>query len=176
VKLERMSALALLLAVIALGVAVAAWRQARLAPPPSDAAAPAGEWLRGTTTEQLRDVERQLRGLDVAMAEIGYRFTELHFAGQDRNWDYARYQAEKIDLTLRLALERRPKRARSAQPFLEEDLPAVRAAIESREPARFAAAMERLRTACMKCHADENVPHFTVELPRQRLAPIRRAP
>ena len=36
--------------------------------------------------------------------------------------------------------------------------------------------MERLRTACMKCHADENVPYFTVELPEQHLSPIRRTP
>lgn len=168
-KLDRMSAIALVLSVIALSVAGAAWQRARLV-------APAGEWLRGTAGEQLRGVERQLRGLDVAMAEIGYRFTELHFAGQDRNWDYAKYQAEKIELALRLALERRPQRARSAQPFLEEDLPAVRAAIAGRDPAAFAAAMERLRTACMKCHAEESVPYFTVELPQQRLAPIRRVP
>ena len=175
-KLEKTSTTALALSIIAIGVALASWRQVRLVSPPADTGAPADKWLRGTPAEQMRDVERQLRGLDVAMAEIGYRFTELHFAGQDRNWDYAHYQAEKIELALRLALERRPQRARSAQPFLEEDLPAVRAAIEGRDPARFAAAMERLRTACMKCHADEKVPHFTVELPRQRLAPIRRTP
>jgi hypothetical protein len=132
--------------------------------------------LRGTPSEELRSVERHLRGLDVAMAEIGYRFTELCFAGQDGNWDYAKYQAEKIDLALRLALERRPKRARSARPFLEEDLPAVRVAIESREAVRFGVAMERLRTACMKCHANEDVPYFSVELAERRLAPIRPAP
>lgn len=168
-RFDKLSAIALLLSVIALSASLVAWQKAR-------PTAPAGEWLRGTTAEQLRSVERQLRGLDVAMAEIGYRFAELHFAGLERNWDYARYQAEKIELALRLALERRPKRARSARPFLEEDLPAVRAAIEGRDPERLGAAMERLRTACMKCHADEDVPYFTVELPERRLAPIRRAP
>ena len=44
------------------------------------------------------------------MAEISYRFTELYFAGQDGNWDHVKYHSEKIDLALRLALERRPKR------------------------------------------------------------------
>jgi len=175
VKVDRISALAVLLSLMALAVAVAAWRHTRaLLPPP--ATEPSGEWLHGSAAEQLRTVERQLRGLDIAMAEIGYRFTELYFAGLDRNWDYAKYQAEKIDLALRLALERRPKRARSSQPFLENDLPAVLAAIERREPARFADSIERLRTACMKCHAEESVPYFTVELPQQRLAPIRRVP
>jgi hypothetical protein len=31
------------------------------------------------------------------MAEIGYRYTELFFAVQDRNWDYADYQLGKIE-------------------------------------------------------------------------------
>jgi hypothetical protein len=107
------------------------------------------------------------------MFEIGYRFTELYFAGQDGNWDYAKYHAEKIDLALRLALERRPKRDPSSQPFLNEALPDVMKAIAGQDRAAFTQAMERLRTSCMKCHTDEQVPHFTVEFPEHRLAPIR---
>ncbi|HEY4580543.1 MAG TPA: hypothetical protein VIG89_05850, partial [Candidatus Acidoferrales bacterium] len=114
-----------------------------------------------------------LRGLDVAMAEIGYRFTELYFSGKDRNWDYAKYQTEKIDLALRLALVRRPKRAKSSQPFLDEALPVVMKSVAARDEAAFAAAMNRLRTACMKCHTDEQVPYFTVEFPDRRISPVR---
>jgi hypothetical protein len=121
----------------------------------------------------MRSIEAQLRGLDVAMMEIGYRFGELHFAGQDRNWDYAKYQADKLRLALELALERRPQRGASAQPFLKEDLPAPVEAIGSRDPARFEAGMERLRAACMKCHVAESVPFFTVRLPERRVSPIR---
>jgi hypothetical protein len=44
---------------------------------------------------------------------------------------------------------------------------------EEREPARAAEALERLRTACMKCHVAEDVPYFTVDPPEHRLAPIR---
>lgn len=171
---ERKAALlALLVALLACATAIVSLREARSrratgAPRPGE-----GEWLTGTPAEQLQTVEKQLRGLDVAMAEIGYRFTELYFAGEEGNWDYAKYQAEKIDLALRLALERRPKRAQSSQPFLNEDLPAVQQAIEGQDPSAFRQAMERLRAACMKCHANEEVPYFTVELPEQRLSPIR---
>jgi hypothetical protein len=94
------------------------------------------------------------------MAEIGYRYGELQFARRDRNWDYAKYQAEKIDLALRLALERRPKRAQSSQPFLNDSLPAVLRAIESKEPEQFDQAMERLHNACVECHKAENVLYF----------------
>jgi hypothetical protein len=133
---------------------------------------PAG-WLKGTTGEQLHSVEAQLRGLDVAMVEIGYRFGELYFAGRDRNWDYAKYQADKVRLALELALERRPKRAASAQPFLTQDLPALVQAIEAKDFERYQGAMDRLRTACMKCHVAESVPFFTVQWPERRISTIR---
>jgi hypothetical protein len=88
--------------------------------PPAD---PNAGWLKGSADEKVATVERHLRGLDVSMAEIGHRYGELLVAGKERNWDYVKYQAEKIDLSLRLAVERRPKRAKSAEPFLGTDLP-----------------------------------------------------
>ncbi|MBI1940665.1 MAG: hypothetical protein HYS33_04055 [Acidobacteria bacterium] len=174
-KTEKMAFTALAAALTACALAIAAWRHARttVAPGEERAVLAPGEWMKGTAGEQLHTVEKQLRGLDVSMAEIGYRFTELYFAGQDGNWDYAKYQAEKIDLALRLALERRPKRGPSAQPFLNEDLPFVQQAIERREGAGFHRAMERLRSACMKCHNNEKVPYFTVEFPERRISPVR---
>lgn len=169
-----------LLAMTAVGIGLVAgvgWRSLRpearsvyAAPQQAVAQAP---WLTGTPEQKFGRIEAQLRGLDVTMVEIGYRFTELYFGGKDRNWDYAKYQTEKIETALRLALERRPKRAKSAQPFLNETLPAVQKAIASRSPAGFNAAMDRLRTGCMKCHADEQVPFFTVEFPERRLSTIR---
>ena len=171
---NKVALAALGVAAVACAVAIAALQKSSgAASVQVDRAASAGEWLKGTPGEQLRTVEKQLRGLDVTMAEIGYRFTELHFAGEDGNWDYAKYQAEKIDLALRLALERRPKRAKSAQPFLNESLPPVQQAIAGRDQKVFREAMARLRTGCMKCHADENVSYFTVEMPERRLSAIR---
>jgi hypothetical protein len=140
------------------------------APPPPEAGT---TWLKGAADERMRTVEKHLRGLDVAMVEIGYRFGELYWAGQDRNWDHAKYQADKVRLALELAIERRPQRAASAQPFLTEDLPDVVAAIEAKDPARYQAALERLRTACAKCHVAESVPFFTAQFPERRVSVIR---
>jgi hypothetical protein len=79
-------------------------------------------------------VEKQFRGLDVAMIEIGYRFGELYWAGQDRNWDYAKYQADKVRLALELALEQvRTACARchvaESAPFLTAQYPEGRASV-----------------------------------------------
>ncbi len=174
-KSDRLAFAAVVIALAACAISIVAWRWSSTGwLPRRQLASPSGgEWLKGSPPEQVRTIEKQLRGLDVTMAEIGYRFTELYFAGQDGNWDYAKYQAEKIDLALRLALERRPKRAQSAQPFLEQDLPFVRQVIEAGDRARFPQAMDRLRAASMKCHTNENVPYFTVELPEHRISPVR---
>jgi hypothetical protein len=134
---------------------------------------PQGSWLRGTTDERFQQVERQLRGFDKTMVEVGYRFTELYFAGQDQNWDYAQYQIEKLETALRLGLERRPKRAASAQSFLTESLPATLEVVEKADSDLFQVEIERLRSACMNCHVLEEVPYFTVEIPEHRLSPIR---
>jgi hypothetical protein len=32
--------------------------------------------------------------------------------------------------------------------------------------------MERLRSACMKCHVAERVPYFTLRTPERRITPI----
>lgn len=77
-------------------------------------------WPKGSEEERFHKVEVQLRGLDVAMMEVGNRFTELTFAGRDRNRPYARYKAERIGLVIRLGIEGRSKRAASA---LAETLP-----------------------------------------------------
>ncbi len=130
-------------------------------------------WLRGEGDARFAQIENHLRGLDVAMMEIGYRYTELFFAVRDRNWDYADYQMGKIELALKLAIERRPKRATSANAFLNEDWPAVQAGVRTRKPEPAAEAMDRLRTACMKCHVAEQVPFFSVQPPARRLTAIR---
>ncbi len=102
------------------------------------------------------------------MAEIGYRYGELLIAGKERNWEYAQYQTEKIDLSLRLALERRPKRAKSSQPFLNEDLPRMLEAIKKRDAEQLDSALIRLHASCVECHKAENVLYFKDAVERIR--------
>lgn len=133
-------------------------------PPPAQDSS----WLKGSIDEKFTQIEKHFRGLDVAMAEIGYRYGELHFAAREQNWDYAGYQTEKIDLALRLALERRPKRAASSQAFLANDLPAVVEAIKSRDRAQMNRALDQLHNSCIACHRSENVLHFRSSVDRIR--------
>jgi len=134
------------------------------------------DWLSEDLADAMKQVEGQLRGMDVTMWEIGYRFTELYHAGQDQNWGYADYQFEKIAHALRFGLERRPARAESAAPFVEEVLPAVEELVSRHEPESFMRGMEQLRAGCMQCHVAEEVPHFTVAFPTHRASSIAPLP
>jgi putative heme-binding domain-containing protein len=105
------------------------------------------------------------------MAEVGYRYDELVTASKNRNWDYAQYQTEKIDHTIRLGLERRPKRANSAQPFLNEIVPPLVAAIKAKRPEQLDLAVTNLHRGCIQCHRAENVLYMS-----ERFASIHPTP
>lgn len=55
------------------------------------------QWLPHSPEARTETLARHLRGLDVAMLEIGHRYSELYWAGRDGNWRYADYQAGKIE-------------------------------------------------------------------------------
>lgn len=187
---SRLIVVALVLSITACVVAGASWLESRRRaseirgsektpgsePSRGSTGQSGGEWHKGSVDDRFSQVEKQLRGFDKTMVEVGYRFTELFFAGKEHNWDYAKYQAEKIDVAIRLGLERRPKRAQSAQFFLTDEIPAALEAIESKDDEVFQKGMDRLRSSCMKCHNLEKVPYFTVEFPEHRASPVRNIP
>jgi len=128
-------------------------------------------WLPKELDAAVERIEAQLRGMDVTMWEVGYRFDELYHAGQARNWPLAEYHLEKIEHTLNFGLERRPARAESAQPFMNEVLPEVAELVKQHDATAFERGMGRLRTGCMQCHVAEDVPHFIPDFPPPRPAP-----
>jgi hypothetical protein len=141
----------------------------------SAAPAPAPAWLSPDRREQTLQLERQLRGFDVAMLEVGHRYAELYWAGEDENWSAAAYQLQKIRLAIELGLERRPKRAASAQAFLAGPLAAMDAAVAARGAALFDARFRDLTAGCNACHATEQVAYFGVRPPEVRTSPVHGA-
>ena len=138
---------------------------------PMDASGKAG-WLAGSAHEQMDTVARHLRGNDVAMWEVGYRFGELYWAGTESNWQLAGYQLTKIDLAMHLALQRRPGRAESYATYFREGPGAVEGAIAARDAAAFATGFEELTAACNRCHVSEDLGFFLVRTPDVRIAPL----
>jgi len=137
---------------------------------------PGPTWLSREPEQQIVQLERQLRGFDVAMLEAGHRYVELYWAGRDANWDAAAYHVQKIRLAIENGLERRPQRADSARPFLAGPLAAMEAAISARSSEFFGARFEGLTAGCNACHAAEQVAFFEIRPPQVRLSPIRFEP
>jgi len=131
-------------------------------------------WLKGDENEKFETIANQLRGFDMAMVETGYRYQELYWAGKDENWEYALYQSEKIKVAIESGLERRPKRAGSAQNFLDVALPDIQKAISSKDTLLFSRSFVALTSSCIACHAQENVPYMWVKTPEVRQSPIRK--
>jgi hypothetical protein len=140
----------------------------------SSARAPDPTWLSREHEEQLHQLERQLRGFDVAMLEVGHRYIDLYWAGEDRNWEVAAYEVHKLRLAIENGLERRPKRAASAQPFLAGPLAAMDDAVAAQDPELFTTRFQELTAGCNDCHAAEQVPFFEIRSPEARVSPIRR--
>lgn len=133
-----------------------------------------GKWIKGTEAQKLETIEKQFRGFDNTMVETGYRYQELYWAGKDQNWEYANYQLEKIQLAIENGLERRPKRAKSAEHFLKYALSEMKKSIKSKDTAVFNTNFQTLTINCNNCHAMEKVPFFAVKLPLERQSPIRK--
>lgn len=132
-----------------------------------------GSWIKGSEEEKFKAIEKQFRGFDMAMVETGYRYTELYWAGQDQNWEYAHYQLDKIKTAIENGIERRPKRAQSAQSFLQNSIPAMKEAINKKDTTTFNQGFMIFQSSCRSCHIAEKVPFIQSTIPERRLSPVK---
>jgi cytochrome c556 len=134
----------------------------------------AGGWLKSLPQEkQIEAIDRQLRGFDMAMFEVNYRYTEMYFAGIEGNWDYALYTGEKIAWAVQNGFERRPKRRANAEElFFKEAYPKVLDAIRKKDIALFKERVDVLRNACNACHTAEKVGFIQVGSPSIKQTPL----
>ena len=134
----------------------------------------AAGWLKALPPDkQIEAIDRQLRGFDMAMFEVNYRYTEMYFAGIEGNWDYALYTGEKIAWAIQNGYERRPKRRANAEElFFKEAYPQVLDAIRKKDIALFKERIDVLRTACNACHTAEKVGFIQVGIPSIKQTPL----
>lgn len=130
-----------------------------------------GGWLKGNPDEKFSTIANQFRGFDATMAEMGYRYIELYWAGRDGNWEYAGYQTKNIKSALTHGLERRPKKASSSQIFLEQTLPQMSETIASKDSAVFMERFDQFTQSCNACHVMEKVEFIKIKPPLHRISP-----
>lgn len=118
------------------------------------------DWLLSAPDEEerFRRIQTQLRGFDQTMWEVGERFRRIYEALGRDNTEMALYHWEKIGVTVRNGIARRPARsANSEAMFLGANFESIRAGFQARTPEVAWGAFDRARLACQACHVAEKV-------------------
>jgi len=112
-----------------------------------------------------------------AMADVGYHFSNLWFAGRRGNWPLADFYASETKAHLRWAVRIIPVRkdAQGRDVDLRAILEAVEGsslkgledAVKGRDPARFEAAYRTMAESCVACHQASGKPFIRPHVPEQ---------
>jgi hypothetical protein len=125
--------------------------------PPSEA------WLRDADndTERFRRLEILLAGTEMAMWEITFRFENMYDAVLVNNYDYVRFNWDKIRARATSALMKRPKRTQNMElMLLDTNWKMIDEEFKTKDPAKVRAAFQTARQICMGCHAAEKMAFF----------------
>lgn len=117
------------------------------------------DWLvgAGSDLERFERIQKNSRGFDQPMWEVGERYERLYQALQDENFLMARYQWRKIKTTIENGIMKRPGRAENANLFLLNEVwQTVDDDFKSEDLARAWAGFELARSTCMSCHLSED--------------------
>lgn len=123
----------------------------------------ANDWLLAAANdeERFRRLQQQLRGLDQPMWEVGERYRHIHEALLRENYDLALYHWEKIGVSIRNGIAKRPARVASAEGlFLGPVFDQVTAGLKTRTASEAWAAFDVAKAACKSCHLAEKVEHM----------------
>lgn len=121
------------------------------------------QWLRDadTDTERFRRLEILLAGTEMAMWEIAFRYQNMYDAILVDNYDYARFNWDKIKQRANSALMKRPNRTQNMEAFLlDATWQVVDDGLKTKDPVKAREAFQTARTVCMACHEAEKMPFF----------------
>ncbi|MBM3564089.1 MAG: hypothetical protein FJX16_01150 [Alphaproteobacteria bacterium] len=118
------------------------------------------DWLLRAENDEARFrlLQKQMRGFDQPMWEVGERFARLHDALKHENYELAVYHWDKIKTSIENGVAKRPARGESARNlFLGDPWNEVRAGLISADRKRAWDSFDKARAACQSCHQAEKV-------------------
>lgn len=111
------------------------------------------DWRKnGTPEEQLSNLVKIVPGTVHWMFEMGERYKNLYWAAKQNRWEFATYQVEDIEKLIKVIQLARPKRAKTAQEFLDTGIKTISKGLEDKTLESFEPAFSKLQRACMDCH------------------------
>lgn len=124
------------------------------------------EWLMeiDSSEKRFKAIQGQLRGFDVAMVEVGYRYEKIKEAIVLNNYDLALYHLHKIKRAIKDGYTRRPMRKESSDLyFLNGPYMPFEKALLSKNNKEVKKTLENIRVSCNACHVDQKVSFIKVK-------------
>lgn len=169
-----------LLAVLLFGAGLGAAGYALLLPAAQPVKAPVAavpDWK-----SELEAIKGKLPDQAHAMQDVGYHFSNLWFAGQQKNWPLAEFYNNEVRSHLRWAVRIIPKRKDLAgqeidleailQAFENSPWTQVKDAITAKDSAAFEKAYRFAVETCYACHKASDKPFIRPQIPSQPETPI----
>ncbi len=129
------------------------------------AAEGAYDWRKsGSEKEKMKNLVKAMPSASQIMMQAGERYKSLYWAAKQEQWDFAEYQIEELEELMTLLQVTRPKRAATAQEFLDNGFEGFEQAFEKKEWKAFYGAFSNMREQCMVCHVKND--HAFVVLPK----------
>jgi len=127
-----------------------------------------------TDTQKFQKIQTQLRGFDLAMVEVGYRFNSFYFALGDKNYELAQYQLDKIKKAIENGIQRRVKRKENSElMFLKTQYKIMSKALLTKNPKTIQAEYTNTKQLCNTYYKAKRVPFIRVINPQYRWQPIK---
>jgi len=132
------------------------------------------DWRKdGSAEEQLSNLVELVPGTAHWMNEMGERYKNLYWAAKQEKWEFANYQVEEIDKLTKIVILARPKRAKTAQEFLDSAIPELTKAMEEPSWDSFEQSFMKLQQACMICHVQNDHGFIVIPLvPASASSPV----
>jgi len=130
---------------------------------------------------ELALVKSQLPDQAHGMADVGYHFANLWFAGKQKNWPLAKFFLDETRSHLNWAVRLKPVRKVAAgdldlrnilQAVENTQLAEVKKTVEGKDAEKFVAAYRQTLEACYACHKASEKPYLRLQIPEQSAAPI----
>ncbi|MCH8196107.1 MAG: hypothetical protein IIB12_08530 [Chloroflexi bacterium] len=85
----------------------------------------------------IDDIAAMLPGPARLMPEVGNRWWKVYYAAKEGNWPLAEFETKEVEELIDMSMITRPKYAEWMEPFIKDDLGAVKAAIKKQDWAEF---------------------------------------
>ncbi len=115
----------------------------------------------------IDDIAAMLPGPARLMSEVGNRWWKAYYAAKAGNWALAEFEVKEVVELIETCMITRPKYQKWMEPFINDDIGAVRAAIKKQSWAEFDAAYQQSIKNANDYHKAADKPLIRWKLPAE---------